>query len=376
MTNFLTLNTIEQIAPKVFEQEASRHKMNRGTDNSYGYTIGKAYGSDDIRFFRFGGINQKAMNRRLTGADKYARGYFDVYLSVMLMQMFPDGHDNIFLSIAHPPDALPYREHLVNVVGGAHRVIVPDGTPKGKKIGFYVSDVVTWDECSGGIMRAFTRPVGEYTIRDFNPESLRAGDEIAILDLGGKIGSLTPATFTNNKTIRPNFNDSKTFYLGGQDVYQYADEQLRSLHPDLFTKQVDIKFIERFISGRGHVTLRGKQHNFEQAYNNSIAPLLDDLENIYRSLDGLPNTEIVYLSGGFSAIVQSEINKAFVQECLTVDDDNVMHFANLEGGKAITRMVLEDDPELLKRAYRRKSAPVFVVLDLGNTQGKGTYFTW
>jgi len=60
-------------------------------------------------------VGMEALNSavRVVGADKYRLGYFDVYVCALLLKMFPNGHDNIALSMAHPPDAIPYLSTVI-----------------------------------------------------------------------------------------------------------------------------------------------------------------------------------------------------------------------------------------------------------------------
>lgn len=366
----LIKNTIEEISENIFAQESSRARMKRGsTGNKYGVTFGKQY-NDVTHYYRVGSANGKNAYNRVTGADKYTLGYFDVYLSAMLLEMFPQGHNNIFLSIAHPPDALPYRDMLVNVVGGLHRLIVHTSGGQ-QKVRFAVRNVITWDECSGGLLRAFNRPVGDYTMRDFNPMNLRNGQKIAHVDLGGNIGSVTTAIYDDG-VIEPDFDDCKTFYLGIRDVYENAIAQLTSLYPNDFRKPPEPAWLEKFVQKQGIYELRGTERDFTQAYWNAVASIVNSLENIYlRDFDRMPDVSHITISGGGGGMLAEEIKQIFERNITLSEDFNKMHFANALGGMTLTQMALEDDRSLLQRASKYKDEPAFVVVDLGNDQGKG-----
>lgn len=309
-------------------------------------------------------VGMEAINSavRVVGADKYRLGYFDVYVCGMLLKMFPEGHDNIALSMAHPPDAIPYLETMGQTLLGRHTVI----TPEGKTVKFVVKVVTPFDEPAGGAVRAIT---SEFRSNDF----VVAGDKILLVDIGGKISSITPCVLMANKTINTLFNYGEVFEIGIQNVQKDLEDILRSQHPALFTRQIPHSILDECIRKRGlNVTVQGRSKDFSEEYTQAVAPLINAVENIYISQMGRAlDSRLIFVSGGGGGLIFDELrDTVFEQETYLADAYSSIHMANVRGIYYATAQYLESARHGDFKSLFKKDLAV-VCEDAGNSQNKG-----
>lgn len=271
-----------------------------------------------------------ASSKRVTGADKYVEGIWDAMFCAKALRHFPNGHNNIVLAVAHPPDAIPYVELMMDLLLGVHKV----RNLLGEIVTFVVRHIVPWDEPSGGLIRFIS-----LNAESGNPVNLADGDYILVIDIGGKISSMTPVRIGKNKTVKPIFNQAAVFNLGIQDVLRDLTEELRSLYPDVFRsfKTIPANMLEEALLTK-KVKISGKPFDVSQAVLNSTAPILDQTQGIYMDRhDGGKNfTNIVIDGGGGSRLFTPLANKKdgilkhdFVR---MADAPDKLHLANLRGG--------------------------------------------
>jgi len=272
---------------------------------------------------------QSGQAKKITGADKYQSGYFDVLVAAKLLRRFPQGHNNIRMAVAHPPDAIPFVDKLMDLVGGVHRVITLDG----RAVKFVVREVIPWDEPAGGLMRFMTIPGQEY-----NPHDIRAGMRLLVIDIGGKISSMTTVTIGENKSIEPLYGakTSPVFPMGIQDAAGLLREELRSLYPDEFQPIRDIPQDMLEMALQEHrVMIANQPFDCQQAVLNAIYPLLDTIDGIYRNdmAAGRIFNHIIVTGGGggllFRYLYQDILKHQFVH---LADLPERIHLANLRGG--------------------------------------------
>jgi hypothetical protein len=300
---------------------------------------------------------------RLVGAEKYVQGYFDVYMLAMLSKLCASGHENIVLSIAHPPDAIPQVEKMLQTLVGKHRII-----RDGQEISYKISAAFPWDEPAGGIVRALTHPYAAYNANDLN-----VYDKVLIVDIGGKVSSITPAILGRGNEVETLFDDGTTFELGIQDVQGRLDMELRSLHPNVFKGNVPPTTIEEVLRGRGAAKIQGTTQHFDEAVALATNAILDQIEKIYvtkmrRALDA----RHVFLTGGGSGLLEKQLNEIFEHGCSLADSSREINLANLRGGAYAFEQFLQVAREReLKKLFGKSVTPRVFVLDLGNSFGKG-----
>jgi hypothetical protein len=297
--------------------------------NGTGYVIGEA-------------ATQSGQLKRITGTAKYQAGYFDVLVSAKLLRRFPQGHNNIRLAIAHPPDAIAYVERLMDLVGGVHKVT----TITGEEVKFVIREVVPWDEPAGGLMRFMTLPEQAY-----NPHDIRVGYRLLVIDIGGKISSMTPVVIGDGYSVEPLYESAAVFDIGVQDVADLLKEELRSLYPVEFQDMRAIPFNMLDEALRTNcVTLANEPFACGQAVLNAVAPILDRIQGYYKNnmASGRNFNHIVVTGGGggllFDYLANQDtgiLNHRFVH---LADMPERIQIANLRGGAEAFKVWLNRQP--------------------------------
>lgn len=302
---------------------------------------------------------------RVTGADKYRKGYFDHYVTAILTKLLPDGHPNIILGIAHPPDAIPLLGNINAALIGKHTIERYDS----KRVTYNVRAIAPVDEPSGGLVRATTS-------RQSPPLDLIAPMRVLIADFGGKVSSITPAMIYPNGDIMGLFDSGHVFYSGVQDVESALEAELRNTRPDLFTREIPPNIIAETIRNGGRqVGVFGEMHDFTEQFQNSVAPLIDAANNIYVSEMGMArDASRVYVSGGGGGLLFETLKtEVFRQQVFPADVLSEIHLANVRGVVyAMQQYVEREHRRSLAKLFQAEYPPVIVAIDAGNSFGKGT----
>lgn len=277
--------------------------------------------------------------KRVTGAGKYTEGVWDALFCAKALRHFPNGHNNIVLAIAHPPDAVPYIDQMMDLLGGVHKV----KTLAGETLTYVVRHIIPWDEPSGGLIRFIS-----LNAESGNPVNLSDGEYILVVDLGGKISSMTPVRIGRNKSVKPLFDQSAVFNMGVQNVMDSLAEELKGLYPDTFQefKTIPNNILEQALAGK-KVKISNKPFDVSQAVLNAISPLLDRLEGIYidRMEAGKNFSHIVISGGGGQRLFPYLANKkdGILKHDYThmADLPDKLYLANLRGGMEALKVWVE-----------------------------------
>lgn len=273
--------------------------------------------------------------KRVTGAGKYTEGVWDAAFCAKALRHFPGGHNNIVLAVAHPPDAIPYIESMMDLLGGTHKV----RNVNGEMVSFTVRHIVPWDEPSGGLIRFISR-----NSESMNSVNLADGDYILVVDIGGKISSMTPVRIGKNKSVKPLFDQAAVFNLGIQDVLRDLEQELKSLHPQTFRnfKQIPVNMLEQALHHK-KIKVSNKWVAVEQAVLNSTAPILDQIQGVYIDrMEGGGNFVCIPVTGGgggnmFPFLANKRDGILQHDSVHMADDPDKMHVANLRGGMEALR---------------------------------------
>lgn len=282
-----------------------------------------------------------ASSKRLTGADKYQEGIWDTVFCAKALRHFPKGHDNLVVSVAHPPDAISSVDTLMDLIGGSHTV----KTLQGDTVKFVVRHVVPWDEPSGGLIQFM-----HVNNQASNAANLADGDYILVLDIGGKISSMTPVRIGKNREVKPIFNQAPVFNLGIQDVLRELVEELRSLYPDTFRgfKDIPTNMLEAALEKK-KVKISNKPFDVTEAVLNATAPILDRIAGIYADrMDSGKNFSAIVVSGGggqrLFPYLASKKDGILKHDFIHMADlPDKLHLANLRGGMEALKVWVNDN---------------------------------
>lgn len=273
---------------------------------------------------------QSGTVKRVTGAAKYVKGYWDIIVNAMMLRRWPEGHNNIVVAIAHPPDAIPYVDQMMDLIGGKHVL----KNVEEKEVTFVVRECVPFDEPAGGLLRFMSLPGQEY-----NPHSITPGQRLLVSDIGGKISSLTPVIVSDGYRLEPLYENAAVFDLGIQNVIDTLKAELKSLYPDEFKgfRQIPDNMVQEGLRTK-KITLSNVPHDVDQAVLNSVARLLDELQLVYHdSMSGGRNFNHIIVSGGGGGLLfnflANPTDGIFQHRYVHMADfaENI-HLANLRGG--------------------------------------------
>lgn len=281
---------------------------------------------------------QSGTVKRVTGAGKYVAGYWDVIIDAMLLRRWPNGHNNLTVAIAHPPDAIPYIDQMLDLVGGKHVIKNIDG----KEITYVIRECIPFDEPSGGLLRFMSLPGQEY-----NPHSITPGQRLLIADIGGKISSLTPVIVGDGYRLEALYESASVFDLGIQNVIETFKAELKSLYPDEFKglRQIPDNMLQEGLRTKT-ITLSNEQHDVEQAVLNSTARLLDELQlNYHDNMGGGRNFNHIITSGGGGGLMYPYLSGKegiFQHRYVHLADfiENI-HLATVRGGAEALKVWIE-----------------------------------
>lgn len=345
------------------KEHVMTHALQQLSPASYGALIHRAkYQPQTMRgsvLFEKNGIayvvGERALQsgtvKRVTGAGKYVKGYWDIVLNGMMLRRWPNGHNNLTVAIAHPPDAIPYVEQMLDLIGGKHVL----KNVYGETVTFFVSRTLPFDEPAGALLRFMSLPGQEY-----NPHNITPGNRLLVVNCGGKISDMTPVIVGDGYKLEPLYEEAEVFDLGVQDVIDTFKIELKSLYPEQFQGMRTIKdnMIQEGLRTK-HITLSNEPFSVEQAVLNASAPLLDEFQLIYHnSMDGGKNSNHIISSGGgmglmfpyFADPKEGIFQHRFVHLADFVDN---IHLATVRGGGEALKVWLEVQSRFAQTKGRR-----------------------
>jgi hypothetical protein len=351
------------------KEDIITHAVQQLNAASYGALVQKAkyqaviyrgsaiFEKDDQPFIVGDAATHSGHVNRITGDAKYVEGYWDVVAMAKLLRRFPEGHNNLYIAIAHPANAYPYIETMMDLIGGRQTIKTPDG----KTVKFFIRGMIPWAESDGGILRWMNLPAqigGKGTkVGTNNGKTVRVGDRILVIDIGGKISSMTPVIVADGERFETIYDPTdQPFNLGIQDILDTLAIELKSLHPKDFKgfKEIPLNMLEEALR-TGHVTISGRPINVEQAVKNSIYPLLDQLEQRYQNKhSGGKNFRHIVATGGgsgllYTHLVDEEQGILHHPNVYLADTEETIQYANLRGGAIAFGAWLAEQMQKAKR---------------------------
>jgi hypothetical protein len=311
-------------------------------------------------------VGQEALSggrpTRITGPDKYKKGYLEILMLAALQKLVPEGHSNIVVGCAHTTNSIPYIGNIAEALGGKHEVVRYDG----ECVRYTVRAMIPWDEPAGGLLRFMTRDYADY-----NPEDILPGQKILVIDIGGKVSSMMPAIVLPGTQVQVLWSDGSVFPIGVQDILMSLQDEMRSLYPDVFkSRSIPESILQEAIRDNGFTTVKNEPVDVSQAVLNSTATLLNEIENVYiNNMDkGLDINHIIVTGGGgglmFKALVESVLDHKYVY---LADEQRTINLANLRGGEYAVSIWATENASKLKGL---KEPPLYFIIDPGNSDVK------
>lgn len=271
--------------------------------------------------------------------------YWGKVVAANLLRLFPDGHDNIVLAVAHPMKSIGQREHMMSLTLGKHTVKTMDN----RTLTFVVREVLPWDEPMGGAVAWASGETGSDLV--YNKHELRPGDMIMLNDTGGGVSSMNRLQVDFDEQGRlifiPVYNIrlSPTIEAGVVHVEENLRDILLQEHKDFrgMGQNLTPTMLSEGIR-KGHITLSSGKVDVKAHVRQAESVLLEPLTKAYNGAmaGGRPFRVIVSSGGG-----QHNYHERFLRELYnhnTVETAvplNQIHWANLNGAKIIMRQWIE-----------------------------------
>lgn len=255
---------------------------------------------------------QVGKGETLTGAAKYIRGHYGAMFIAAMIQLYPDGHDNVNVVALHPPSLEPDNlKALWKSLKGKHVVILPNGST----IVYNVAKIIDLEEPVAALQTfVLTTDGKEY---DHPQIKFTPGTEVLSLDVGGGLSVFVPCLINGAGQIEINF-DAPPIPTGIRDIENALAKELKSTFPELTPlKKIPRNMITEAL--HGSITISGKsaqscQKQLDNAMQTLAFPIRTSYVNDYNS--GV-NFRAIIISGGggagaFDYLKANVLNHGFV----------------------------------------------------------------
>lgn len=323
------------IKAKLGEKELTfPHALRRLTESEYRQVLDRAgpngppndYVRVNGEYFVIGDQAERhgTLTRR-TGAARYTRDYYGIFVAVTLARL-ADWGVNMSLFGSHPPGDIIYRDNLMESAAGDWQVEMG-----GKERRFRVTYVNTFEEPAGGLMNLLLTDDGQHFSRtDLNGRTL-------VIDIGGHT--------TDWLAVSPggaiDYSLSESTPMGILEVFRDFERSFRAHHrealkgltklpPDRVRKAV----------ATGVFSGGGQDFPCESEVQEATSTLLNRIADTYQNLAGGPVPwDSIVLTGGGSAILQNRLLPILDHKSIVLaDQPENIHLANVRGGVKLWRL--------------------------------------
>lgn len=278
------------------------------------------------------GVTKNTRSNKLTGEAKYQEKYFDTLLAAMLKRLLPNGHENVWIALATPADAIDYIDLIKSITGGLHKLQSLDG----QETKYRVTRLVMWEEPQGGMIRFMKRNAEAKA----SHVEIEPNQRVLVVDIGGKISSMTVIGIGRHMEVTPLYNESPDpFNLGIIDVLETLGKELKGLFPKEFqfyktAASIPTDILQAAIR-KGKIQLSGNWLDVNQARLNAIAKISDELESMYQNeVDGGRSMAHIVVTGGGGGLLLPALRDEILNHSSIhpADEISTINFANLRGG--------------------------------------------
>lgn len=274
--------------------------------------------------------------------------YWSKVVAANLLRLFPEGHNNIVIALAHPMKSIGQRELMMNLTGGTHTV----ETVSGKTVRFVVREVLPWDEPVGGAIAWAVGATGDDLA--YNKHGLRPGDMVMLADTGGGVSSMNRLQVDYDADDRlvfvPVYNprQSPTIEAGVVHVEQNLRDILLQDRSEFrgMASNLDARMLSEGIR-TGKITLSGGTVvDVSAEVRMAESVLLEPLFKTYNGAmaGGRPFRVIVGSGGGQHLYHERFIGELYKHGTVELAAPLVaIHFANLIGGDVMMRQWIDSE---------------------------------
>lgn len=273
---------------------------------------------------------QVGRGERLLGAEKYTPEQLGSLTKALLLQVYPQGHEDVHLVVLHPADVnVENMRALYKSVKGSHVLKVADG----REVKYVVTEVIPIEEPVGGFQSFLFNTEGR-TYK--NPRiELKPGMQFLVCDVGGRLTSFVPVTITPRGNVDINIGAAPVIERGIQDVMELLEDELKSAFPLLSKVQELPEHLMQTALMTDKVMIKNKEHECGTQVDNAMQVLASRIHAEYtgRYASGVGYNGIIVTGGGGGAAFNYLDENVFDHEfCFTAEDDlDRMRFSNIRG---------------------------------------------
>lgn len=342
---FIPLTDVE------WEQAVQEVSLSRGRNSmthTFNMVIGGTTKEPELRAVRIGsGPYKSHKNRPLFGSNKYMRGGIDALLLACLLEVFPEGHDNIVIGFGFPPTEWQQVDTIGKLLVGKKPFI----NTEGKKKMFHIRGAIPWDENVGGLINSMSvynsgrTPDGKFTSVKFQP-----GDRLLIIDLGGWLGSIAYAEINDDGFPIIEYDNEIASIDGGaitirnslrQALKQAFRKELLGVR-DTDLRDSDLDDVIR----NGIIKIRGDEFDANEAVVNAL-DVLELIRVPYTNLFASGRfVQHIILTGGTVDMIHDYLLELLDHQNIHMaGKPGELYFANVRGGMHITldRLIAENN---------------------------------
>ncbi len=269
---------------------------------------------------------------RRTGALKYERGYYAPLLIGALIELFPEGHNNINIMGMFPPKDAEFIQMLEESLGGTHHVF-PTGSKS--EVKYVVRKIRTIDEPVGGLLHKIIGIDGE----TYEEHGLK-GNSVLIIDIGGQISTMCRASREGDV----DYSSAQSFDLGIRDVLKTFSSEMRARYPEFKTNISQGKLRETLRTGR--LEGGGRSKDVSEVRRIACTQIINQIRNIYENEMGGPiEYDHIVLTGGGGALLEEMLRDILNHDSIIRADPKVedMFLANVRGAAKAYISILVDE---------------------------------
>ena len=342
-------HALARLSENEWKMEQSRNRARTSSvakSQTFGMVSRAASGKEQtINYFKVGASASENRGKARLGSYKYEYDYMDALLVAMLLDAFPDGHDNIALGVSYPPSEVSHADLLRKLVGGTHKAVRLDG----KRVKFNVKYVLAIDEPVGGVAWLNARHATLLKQAKSDGEgalNLRAGQKVLTLDIGGYIGSMGSAIVGDDGLIIPEWQTYRAIQGGILTIMETLEAELKADFSEEFRGMSIPRDMLEDALVEGGIYLSGSDTPLlvRETVERSLA-LIDDIQNMYETYfdGGRRHRAIVCFGGGMKSLF-GHVKEILAHNNVKLADSlNEIHMAEPRGGWEVSRAKFEKD---------------------------------
>ncbi len=273
---------------------------------------------------------QVGYGETLIGASKYSRDHLGALFSALMVQLYPESHNNVTLVVLHPTDvSVENLKELWKSLKGKHTVNLPDG----RVLTYNVTQIFPIEEPVAGLQTFLFNTEGRvYTHPRIH---FKPNMNLLILDIGGGISSFVPGYITQSGKIEVNLSGGLSMPVGIREVVHVFERELRSAFSDLQRVQkIPLPMLHHALMN-DEFEIKGEMFECGQQVTNAMQslayPIYQEFANRFGY--GVPYGAIVISGGGGGVSFNYLASEVLNHPNLFPAEDQIfrMRFSNIRG---------------------------------------------